>query len=1180
MKLVLKKNIILLSLALYLFLNIPSTFARIIFVDDVFENNSETYEIGSNDDANSTNIKLDFGGLNSESIYWDTNAFNFTNNISLNDNKIVDAEIENVSALPGGAAGLGGAGSGRIVLLDTLDSTAPSCTTTPFCAAGTYVWDGGGWISLTGSTSSTLTKVVTVGSTGADYLDIDTAANYLKNRSGGIMLLSAETHVISTAVDLTNVTLIGKDANKTTIEISGSGQIDAFDTHFSYLTIDINSMTDNTAIDVQPGSSSLQFEWVDFNVQDSGDSLIDSNAGTAPITTLTFINCNETGGAGVILKTIADGNIDVASSVFISSASGDTLLQLGDWNTTIEGSGNVYTTGTITTIPNNTIYVYPGMYIQGAIDSLPNGGSITLLPGIHAINSTLLIDNDSIEISGYGDSSIISASSFSGSDTTAAIQIGAVDGSAPVNGVSLRSFKLEVSGTGASDIHGIRVTGGEDNKVDNITVEKVSGASGSGSTARIGIQFLDGASGCSGTCVLTRPVITNSRVFGNSTTGSYFTDGIHVSSDGALSGVWGYGQGIINALVDSNNVDYLRETGYVFIGVDDSSLFNNRASRTGISGGYGIFMGHLTNINMNANVFSNSLDPNSIAIGIDGYGTTSTVDSIFNNNIIDGISNGGVGFVTGFQIGGTSSFASRNSFQNNTIRGASSGTTTAIVIRGNCDDNTFSGNNIVGGTNAWDRAIDLQASTQERNIIRANHYTNVTLPINNTGTYTKIGVAHHRSTSNPTVNDDSGDDYAVGTVWINTSTNNAWILTDDTLGSAVWVSITSTGGSASIPDKIQDADTNTKIQVEESANDDTIRFDFGGGTAINDALTMNQNNGFIWNINNDNLDFRLDASTITHLLFLDASANRIGIGSSSPDSMLNIENLTTSTDSVFHLENFGTGDSLVVDDVNGDTSPFVIDASGNVGIGLTTPNNKLDIQASGQALELGDASANDINVNFDDGTDRLFGWDDNYSTNHTSGTFSTNNNEIALRILQGSNTPLSCDASHSGMQWMDTDTGLLYICDTSNSRNKWLSVSEMSLFGDESGTCNAGQDPNSNANCNVDWGNGLGPDGNTDLGLYIPHNITITGYGFSEDNDACTSGSFDVEVWGTGSNTDDNNYTLSAEVATALTGQAHNASNLNIDINGDQYILWGIDNNCGQSMDDWNVILYFRYRHD
>lgn len=47
------------------------------------------------------------------------------------------------------------------------------------------------------------------------------------------------------------------------------------------------------------------------------------------------------------------------------------------------------------------------------------------------------------------------------------------------------------------------------------------------------------------------------------------------------------------------------------------------------------------------------------------------------------------------------------------------------------------------------------------------------------------------SASAPTVNEDSGDGYAVGQTWIETTTKTAYILTDSTVGAAVWRAVLS-----------------------------------------------------------------------------------------------------------------------------------------------------------------------------------------------------------------------------------------------------------------------------------------------------------------------------------------------------------------------------------------------------
>jgi hypothetical protein len=53
--------------------------------------------------------------------------------------------------------------------------------------------------------------------------------------------------------------------------------------------------------------------------------------------------------------------------------------------------------------------------------------------------------------------------------------------------------------------------------------------------------------------------------------------------------------------------------------------------------------------------------------------------------------------------------------------------------------------------------------------------------------------------------------------------------------------------------------------------------------------------------------------------------------------------ITSSGTNALSFINTGTGNSLLVEDVASDTSPFVIDASGNVGVGTTTPAEKLTV---------------------------------------------------------------------------------------------------------------------------------------------------------------------------------------------------------------------------------------------
>jgi len=55
------------------------------------------------------------------------------------------------------------------------------------------------------------------------------------------------------------------------------------------------------------------------------------------------------------------------------------------------------------------------------------------------------------------------------------------------------------------------------------------------------------------------------------------------------------------------------------------------------------------------------------------------------------------------------------------------------------------------------------------------------------------GVSPHNSTVDPTASDDNTGGYFVGQIWVNTTSDEAFVLVDATTGTAVWVSASSTG---------------------------------------------------------------------------------------------------------------------------------------------------------------------------------------------------------------------------------------------------------------------------------------------------------------------------------------------------------------------------------------------------
>lgn len=85
------------------------------------------------------------------------------------------------------------------------------------------------------------------------------------------------------------------------------------------------------------------------------------------------------------------------------------------------------------------------------------------------------------------------------------------------------------------------------------------------------------------------------------------------------------------------------------------------------------------------------------------------------------------------------------------------------------------------------------------------------------------------ATAAPAVTDDSDDGYAVGSLWIDVTADNAYILVDSTVGAAVWQQIDGGGGGMTSFDV--DADTGT---AETVADGNTLTI--AGGTGIDTSV--------------------------------------------------------------------------------------------------------------------------------------------------------------------------------------------------------------------------------------------------------------------------------------------------------------------------------------------------------
>jgi len=224
------------------------------------------------------------------------------------------------------------------------------------------------------------------------------------------------------------------------------------------------------------------------------------------------------------------------------------------------------------------------------------------------------------------------------------------------------------------------------------------------------------------------------------------------------------------------------------------------------------------------------------------------------------------------------------------------------------------------------------------------------------------------------------------------------------------------------------------------------------------------------------------------------------------------------------------------------------------------------------------------------------------NTGNARVTVSTDNGEVAMlpapkRSWMDASPvpPATCEFSVYGRTFVDTDTGISYVCDP--TRDKWLSTESLVLWGersqnhDDGNDCDNGFTLNTDRGCTATWGHGQGPSrsgtSTLEMGLYLPYNFTIIAIGYSSNDVECTgSDSFDLEIWGSGSNAVDEPYPVASqvEIVTGISAtDVYNDNNLDVDVDGDQYTIWGIDNNCsGANNDiiDWNMIIYLKWRHD
>jgi len=143
-------------------------------------------------------------------------------------------------------------------------------------------------------------------------------------------------------------------------------------------------------------------------------------------------------------------------------------------------------------------------------------------------------------------------------------------------------------------------------------------------------------------------------------------------------------------------------------------------------------------------------------------------------------------------------------------------------------------------------------------------------------------------------------------------------------------------------------------------------------TAANFTQTTVGSNQIVLDIVNEGIGNAINITSrggnITPIPFVINGSGYVGIGTSTPSQELNVvgdglftgflnstslEVSQTGSSIAANITNTGSGYSLLVNDESSDTTPFVIDEAGNVGIGITDPDNVFHIGSGVGSFHIG-----------------------------------------------------------------------------------------------------------------------------------------------------------------------------------------------------------------------------------
>jgi hypothetical protein len=305
-----------------------------------------------------------------------------------------------------------------------------------------------------------------------------------------------------------------------------------------------------------------------------------------------------------------------------------------------------------------------------------------------------------------------------------------------------------------------------------------------------------------------------------------------------------------------------------------------------------------------------------------------------------------------------------------------------------------------GSAPQWSSGLSITTLTASDAVTFSATTQNIALGTSQTsGTFTVGGASQtgnitlDQSTKAHTLNIGSGATENATTKTINIGTGGV-------SGSTTTITIGSSNGTTTTFNGTVNVTTLDLTNLEVTnikAKDGTaaiVLTDSTGAVTISTALTAN--GGAVFNENGANVDFRVEGDTDANLIFADASTDRVGIGTSSPSTKLQVEGSGTansrvvatgaaavemyadattgwiytptnhplifgtnnaerariSSDGTFRVKGAGTAGSTDAVQFSGSApaSAMTLDASGNLGVGTTSALSRIDARAASTTM--------------------------------------------------------------------------------------------------------------------------------------------------------------------------------------------------------------------------------------